>query len=306
MELISEGLQFPEGPIACSSGSIMLVEIARGTLSEVAVDSGGIRVVADCGGGPNGAAVGPNRQIYICNNGGFSWATQDGFRVPRPPDPEQYMGGRIQRVDPATGSVVDVYDQCGSHPLRGPNDLVFDGEGGFWFTDVGKTWRREMQFGGLYYAQADGSGIREVVFPLMTPNGVGLSPAGDRVYVAETVPGRVWAWDIPEPGQVIQTGPGPGGGHLLWGFDGFQALDSMAVEETGNVCVATLVRGAISVISPTGALVEQVFLPEYDYFVTNICFGGVNERTAFITSSGRGRLYATTWGRPGVKLAYSL
>ena len=55
---ITDQLQFPEGPIAMPDGSVILVEIMRGTLSRVMPD-GEIQVVAEPGGGPNGAAMGP-------------------------------------------------------------------------------------------------------------------------------------------------------------------------------------------------------------------------------------------------------
>src|SRR5258706_1117807 len=71
-ELVAEGLKFPEGPIAMADGSIVLVEIRRGTLSRVTPD-GRIEVVAELGGGPNGAAIGPDGAAYVCNNGGFEW-----------------------------------------------------------------------------------------------------------------------------------------------------------------------------------------------------------------------------------------
>lgn len=304
-ELITDKLHFPEGPIATSSGTVIVVEIQTGQLSEVDTKSGSVNPIADCGGGPNGAAVGPGGDIFVCNNGGFMWHEFEGMVAPghQPPD---YIGGRIQRVNRSTGEVVDVYTECNGNPLRGPNDIVFDAHGGFWFTDLGKGRDRDMDLGGLYYASPDGSRIEEVVYPLTQPNGVGLSPDGNRVYVAETGPGRVWAWDIESPGKIAPSGVGPGGATLLWGFDGYQLLDSLAVDSEGNVCVATLVTGAVSVISPDGKLTDQVHVPEHDFFVTNICFGGDDLRTAYITASGRGRLYATTWPVPGLKLAHNL
>jgi len=69
LKVIAEGLRFPEGPIAMADGSVLLVEIARGTLSRVR--DGRVEVVADLGGGPNGAAIGPDGACYVCNNGGF-------------------------------------------------------------------------------------------------------------------------------------------------------------------------------------------------------------------------------------------
>ena len=125
--------------------------------------------------------------------------------------------------------------------------------------------------------------------------------------VAETWTGRLWAWDLAEPG-VIKPAEGaafaPGGGFLFFDFPGYQLLDSMAVDSEGNVCVATLVVGGISVISPKGEMIDQIKVPKYDVFVTNICFGGPDLTTAYITSSGLGLLYKTDWPRPGAPLAY--
>jgi gluconolactonase len=305
MDLIAQGLLFPEGPVATSSGTVIVAEIYSGQLTVVDATSGDLDRFAVCGGGPNGVAVGPNGLLYVCNNGGFEWHRMDGLIAPGR-QPEDYSGGRIQTVEPASGAVRDLYTTAGAYPLRGPNDLVFDDAGGFWFTDLGKTRRRDSDLGGLYYATADGTSISEVVYPLTQPNGVGLSPDGKRIYVAETGPGRVWAWYVESPGKLVRSGNGPSGAELLWGFDGYQMLDSLAVDSEGNVCVATLISGAISVISPEAKLVEQIRPPEHDPLVTNICFGGPDLRTAYITSSGRGCLYSTRWPVPGLKLAYNL
>ena len=70
MQEITSGLQFPEGPIAMNDGSVLVVEIKRGTLTRVTPD-GTKEVVAETGGGPNGAAIGPDGMVYICNNGGL-------------------------------------------------------------------------------------------------------------------------------------------------------------------------------------------------------------------------------------------
>jgi gluconolactonase len=188
---IAAGLDFPEGPIAMSDGSVLVVEIAGATL--LRIDPGGHKhVVAKLGGGPNGAAIGPDGKCYVCNNGGFSWTrAADGYLRPtgRAAD---YSGGRIERVDLETGAFEVLYTSCDGEPLKGPNDIVFDGTGGFWFSDLGKTYGRLMDRGAIYYARTDGSLIREAVFPIMTPNGVGLSPDGKTLYAAETETSRLW------------------------------------------------------------------------------------------------------------------
>ena len=143
--------------------------------------------------------------------------------------------------------------------MRGPNDIVFDGHGGFWFTDHGKIRDRERDRTGVFYARADGSLIKEVIFPLDAPNGIGLSPDGTKLYVAETYTGRVWSWDVVGPGECCAPNPlGPVEGRSSAGFPATSCFDSLAVDGAGNVCVATLVNGAITVISPDGAVSEQV------------------------------------------------
>ena len=171
---LAEGLEFPEGPVALGDGSVVVVEIAAGRLTRV-MPGGAKTVAARPGGGPNGAAIGPDGKCYVCNNGGFEWLVEGGRRRPIL-QASDYAGGRIERVDLATGAVECLYRTVGEVPLKGPNDLVFDRHGGFYFSDLGKVRAREMDRGAVYYAKADGSAITEVAFPMVTPNGVGLSP----------------------------------------------------------------------------------------------------------------------------------
>ncbi len=301
LRVIATGLCFPEGPVAMRDGSVVLVEIERQTVSRVAPD-GTTTVLARTGGGPNGMAVGPDGAFYVCNNGGFSWRLEMNLFRPAA-QAANYVSGRIERVDPKTGAVTVLYDRCGEHRLCGPNDIVFDSHGGFYFTDLGKTRARDRDNGGVYYALADGSKIVPVAYPVVTPNGIGLSPDEKVLYVAETENARLWAFDIAEPGVVKKQGwPSPHGGRLVAGLGGFQRFDSLAVEASGNICVATLITGAISVIAPDGRLVRSVPMP--DPVTTNICFGGPDLRTAYVTLSGTGQLVALDWPEPGLRLAY--
>lgn len=298
---VATGLRFPEGPTPLEDGSVLVVEIARGTLTRVEPD-GASEVVAECGGGPNGSAIGPDGSVWITNNGGcFEWIDIGGMLLPGGV-PSSWSGGAIQRVDLSDGRVETVYSVCDGNPLRAPNDLVFDTHGGFWFTDHGVRHGRCSDRTGVYYALADGSSITEVLFPLDAPNGIGLSPAGDRLYVAETHTGRVWAWNVPEPGVAVGGGLLPPHGDLLAGLPGLQLLDSLAVDAGGNVCVGTLHNGGITVISPDGTSVVHV--PLDDPLVTNIAFGGPDLRTAYVTCSATGRLVAMDWPRPGAAPAH--
>lgn len=295
---LATGLQFPEGPIAMPDGTALLVEIRRCTLSRVGTD-GNVEVVADLGGGPNGAAIGPDGACYVVNNGGFLWSELDDMLIPfdlktmsnQPPD---FAGGWVNRVDLATGEHTVLYKECDGQPFKGPNDIVFDETGGFWFTDFGKSRADDTDRGGLYYAQADGSSVTQIARGLLGPNGVGLSPGGDRVYVAESYTGRLNAWDITGPGKVktpLATVVEATKGHF----------DSLAVEQDGAVVVAAIGDG-LCVVQPDGSGHEYVGLP--DRFTTNVCFTGDDMRTAYATLSGTGKLVALDWPRPGLKLAF--
>jgi gluconolactonase len=297
---IANGLRFPEGPVALPDGSMLVVEIAAGRLTRVAPD-GRKTTVAEMGGGPNGAAMGPDGKVYICNNGGFKWNEIPGVGPVPAGQAGDYAGGRIERVDLATGRVETVYTECDGHRLKGPNDLVFDAHGGFYFTDPGKSRPREMDRGAVYYAKADGSLIKPVAFPSVHPNGVGLSPDGRTLYFAETESARLWAMDVVAPGEVKREGwPSVNGGRFLACPGGYQRFDSLAVDSAGNICVATLINGGISVFGPDGRLVRHIPMP--DPLTTNICFGGPDLRTAYVTLAGSGRLVAFEWERPGLRL----
>jgi gluconolactonase len=303
LKILATGLNFPEGPIAMPDGSVVFVEIGAGQLSRCRPD-GSVEAVAKPGGGPNGAAIGPDGACYVCNNGGFVWHTDpNGGRYPHGRAPD-YAGGRIERIDLNTGKVERLYERTERGPLSGPNDIVFDAHGGFWFTDLGAMGEREIERGRICYARADGSMVRDVVVPMLTPNGIGLAPDGKTLYVAETVTARVWAFEVGGPGELaLRPFPALTPGTLLYASSVYCMFDSLAVEANGNVCVATIgppgIAG-ITVISPQGELVERVPMP--DRSTTNICFGGADLRTASITLSRTGRLAQLQWARPGLAL----
>ena len=214
MKTFAKGLAFPEGPIALADGSVLVVEVRGETLTRCLPD-GSRTVVAELGGGPNGAAIGKDGCCYICNNGGFSWAPHGGIIRPSGV-PDSYTGGWIEKVNLGTGEITRLYEGFGDERLRGPNDIVVDAHGNLWFTDMGKRRPRSVDLGSVCFAKPDGSMIREVISPLLTPNGISLSPDGKTLYVVETDAARIWAWDIESPGELgRQPFPSPHGGRMV-------------------------------------------------------------------------------------------
>jgi gluconolactonase len=291
---VAGDLAFPEGPVGLLDGDVLVVEVRAGRLTRIRPD-GGRETVAEVGGGPNGAAIGPDGAAYVVNNGGFSWTNHSGLWIPIGEDggnqPPGFSGGWVDRVDLATGRVDRLYDQFEGQPFAGPNDIVFDSAGGFYFTDFGKSRARTLDFGAVYYASVDGSRIVRVANHLLGPNGVGLSPDGSRLYAAETYTGRLVEWDLVSPGKTA----GPARTVIATP----EHFDSLAVEEDGTVVVAAI-RG-LCVVRPDRTW-EIMDLP--DVMTTNVCFAGEKRRTAFATLSGGGRLVAGEWPRPGLRLPF--
>ncbi len=299
--IVAEGLAFPEGPVVFADGSVVVVEIMAGRITRVRPD-GRTEVVATPGGGPNGLALGPDGALYCCNNGGFAWSGEEaGLMLPGGAAAD-YDGGRIERIDLATGTVERLYDAGNGAKLSGPNDIVFDKSGGFWFTDLGKHHAYGTDYGGLYYATPDGRSITCAVHgPNM--NGVGLSPDGNTVYVACTQARLLLAFDVTGPGTVAPSALPALPGRVVTSFPGYTYLDSLAVEADGRIAVATLVeRPGICSVDPATGAQEDFAFP--DLLTTNIAFGGDDMMDAWVCLSTTGKLAKCRWPRPGLRLAY--
>jgi gluconolactonase len=302
-DVLATGLGFPEGPAFVDDGSVVAVDMDAGRV--VSVRDGAVSVVATPGGGPNGLALEDSTTAVIANNGGFLWTEVNGRRIPidhatHTNEPPGFTGGRIERVDLSSGKTFTLHDRYRGRPLRGPNDLVFDSVGGLWFTDHGKGRLESVDRGALYYAPPDGGDLKQVAFPLLGPNGVGISPDDSVVYVAETHTGRLWAWDLAGPGEV-QRAAGTlavrHGGRCVAATP--FSLDSLAVEADGRIAIGAIADGIV-VLTPDGEEVDVFPIPEE--VTTNIAFGGPDMTSAVITLSRSGRLAQCSWPRPGLRL----
>jgi len=298
--VLASGLMAPEGPKPLADGSVLVCEMARGTLSRVLPDHS-VQVVANLGGSPNGVAIGPDGAAYVANDGGFAFAKKNGLWEALGTSPN-YVGGSIQRVDLATGRFSVLYRSAGKQPLLGPNDLVFDPWGGFWFTDSGTLISGKATPGAVYWARADGSEIRKLAGPLPVPNGIALSPDLRTLYVVLTPKRQVLAYQVIGPGLLAKGPDGAAKVRILVDQPGKFLFDSMSVEADGTLVVATLKKQCLSLFRPDGTERAEIYLP--DRGITNIAFGGLDRKTAYVTMSSSGRLAAVAWPRPGLKLAY--
>lgn len=285
------GLRFPEGPLWIGD-RLFVVEIERGTLTPIDNLSEAIEVAWP---GPNGAAVGNDGSVFICCNGGEAFKLHPkGWLLPDVNHDGTATFGAICRVDADLSNCEVLYRYCGGAPLNSPNDIAVASDGSLLFTDMGRRRGNLRDLGAVYRASPDGGSIERIIFPVETPNGIGLSPEGDRLYVAETITRSVLWWPVQD--GVVQTRSDlpRSGGHLLAVVGRDCGLDSLAVDAEGNVLVGAVGRDSgVVVISPAGEVIETLVVD--DPFPTNVCFGPDGSRTMYVTLSGSGRVVELPW-----------
>jgi gluconolactonase len=323
-EIVATGLEYPESPVALADGSVLLVEVKGGRVTRVGQD-GAKTTVATTGGSPNGAALGPDGKLYVCNSGGFQWIPVGPLWITGL-QPSDYRGGSIQRVDLTTGAVETLYTTFTTTdpamkppltlPIKGPDDLVFDAAGGYWFSDWGKSRPRDRDVTGVYYVAPGATAVREAIYPLNAPNGIALSPDGKRLYVAETYSRRILYWKLQAPGQIAPNPEALDGSYLLTAaLPGQGILDSMKVDAEGNVWACTMLpqganprsNGGLSIVSPAGELLQflEIAVGSPTPLPSNLCFAGADRKTVYVSCGGSGMLVKMRSSVPGLKLNFA-
>ncbi len=277
--VIATGLRFPEGPAIDRDGHLYVVELAGGRIARIRAD-GSREVFAEPGGGPNGSQFGPDGRLYVANCG--------GFRAEEP--------GRIETISP-DGSIETLLTEVDGEPLHRPNDLGFDPDGNLYFSDP--VWptldatAADAPPGHVVFCDTAGQ-ARRVHTGFAFPNGVAVTPDGDRLIVCETGRGLLHAFEIRAPGELgpprVFCDLGPRG-----------QPDGFAFDAEGFLLVCGHRTGRIHVFPPEGGEAIE-HLSFEDPAVTNVCFGGPDHRTLYVTESGLGRVVSQEWTRPGFVL----
>lgn len=255
-------LGFLEGPLWCGD-RLLVVSVSRGLVYQIDPETGDAGIVGETGGNPTGLASDHEGRVWVAQGGGHSRT-----RSSRPVRPG------IQCL--TEGSLVDVVTEG----VNAPNDCMVGPDGRIWFTDpVGSPFGTDGP-GGRVMAFDPGTGSLETVTTgLRYPNGIALDNEG-RVLVAETGKSRVRQFESDgrtETGLVFELPAGH--------------PDGLAVDVEGFVYVATVTSGSITVFAADGVVAEILDI-EPECVPTNLCFGGADHRTLFVTLGRGGRVIA--------------
>lgn len=267
VRLVASGLGFTEGPLWTSRGTLMLVSMSRGLVHEIDVATGEASVAASPGGAPSGLAEDADGAIWIAQGGGRGGE----------PSIQRYAGGRIETM--AAGG------------LTAPNDLTFGPDGGLWFTDPsGPAIEGTPEPGSVWRLDRRSSAMRVMIEGPYFPNGLAFLPDGS-LLVAETFTGRILRHDPARTGAPL-----PVFAQLPAGRP-----DGLAVDAELNVYAAATSAAGVQVFDAAGRPTEMIAVAA-DAFPTNVCFGGADGRTLFVTSPKGGSVFAVERPLPGLPL----
>lgn len=277
-EVVATGIPFPEGPVWCADGTLVVTSVTAGALYRVDVSNGSTRLCADTGGGANGAAAASDGGFLVAQNGGVDLRVT-GI-IPDAPPPRKATPG-LQRVRP--DGTVEYLAEGG---FNAPNDLVVAESGVVYFTDSGQFPPSDPPIARVIAYHPDGS-TRLVAGDFWFCNGIGIEPSGSLAVIEKVGLQRV-AVDGSEREWIIE-----------WLGDG--AGDGFALDEDGRFYVASTVEHGVRVVEPDGTVADFLEI-EGDGLSTNCCFGGPDLRTLFVTDALPGQVVAFD-GMPSKGLA---
>ena len=267
-EIIARGLAFPEGPVWLD-GSLYVVEVHAGRVSRWTAEAG-IELIAETGGGPNGATLGRDGALYVTQNGG-AWSAHRATPA-------------IQRVT-LDGEVDTITTEVAALSLGAPNDLAFGPDGRLYFTDPrGAPDPAENSDPGRLFVWDVEAGTGELLRELepVFPNGIAFTADGTLLWT-ESFSRRVMKLRDGRPKVVIE-------------LPERHFPDGICVGDDGRLYVASTYAHCVTVVED-GEIVDRLLCG--DGMITNCCFGGTD---LYVTESRHGTLWRFPVGRPGLGL----
>ncbi len=251
-----------EGPACDKAGNIYAVNFARqGTIGRVSPQGvGEVFVELPKGSVGNGIRFDSAGHFYVAD----------------------YTGHNILHVDTKTRKVtVHAHNEI----MNQPNDLAITADGVLFASDP--NWSKGT--GQLWRIDPDGT-TTKVAEDMGTTNGIEVSPNGKTLYVNESQQRNIWAFDITKTGELINK-------RLFKQFPD-HGFDGMRCDVAGNLYVTRYGKGTVVKLSPTGDILKEI--PVLGTRPSNLCFGGPDGRTVYVTEVEFTRLVSFSVDRPGL------
>ncbi|NOX54559.1 MAG: SMP-30/gluconolactonase/LRE family protein [Planctomycetes bacterium] len=248
---LAGGFRFTEGPACDAEGNVYFSDIPTNRTYVWSVD-GKLSVFRENTGGGNGLYFDAQGNLLVCEG----------------------KARRVTSVAP-DGTVTVLADRYQGKRFNSPNDLWVDPRGGIYFTDprYGRQDGLELDGFYVYYITPDRREVRRVIDDLVKPNGIVGTADGRLLYVADAGDSKIYRYRIQPDGSLTDK--------TLFAPQG---SDGMTLDERGNLY---LTKGTVAVYSPAGEKILDIKVPEAP---ANVCFGGKDRKTLFITA--RKGLYA--------------
>ena len=192
-----------------------------------------------------------------------------------------YVGHNVLRIEPTTRAVTVMAHEP---MMNQPNDLAIAPNGTLYASDP--NWKAKT--GQLWRIDPDGTTTR-LAADMGTTNGVEVSPDGKRLYVNESVQRNVWVFDIQPDGGVANK-------RLLRQFPD-HGFDGMRCDAEGNLYITRYGKGTVVVLSPAGEALREIDV--LGARPSNLCFGGPDGRTVYVTEVEHRRLVQFRVETPG-------
>ncbi len=262
---------FLEGPSFDRAGFLYLVDIPHGRIFRVG-PAGDFEVVADYDGQPNGLKIHRDGRIFIAD----------------------HLNG-IMELDPVNGKIMPFIPRERIADFKGPNDLFFAANGDLYFTDQGQTGLHDPT-GRLYRYTSSGE-LECLIDNIPSPNGLVMAPDESALFLAVTRANSVWRVPFQLDGGIVKVS------NFVQFPGGIGGPDGMAMDAEGNLVVAQVGGGSLWRFSPLGEPIARL-RSSAGLLATNMAYGGLDNRTLFITESATGSILQADMPVPG-QIMYS-
>ena len=242
---VATGYKFTEGPANDAEGNVYFTDIPNNHIHKWSIESGKTALFMKDSGGANGLWINDEGKILVC----------------------QGNNRKITMIDPKTKSGIVLASMYKGKPFNKPNDLWRDAKGGIYFSDPNYRKEPTVQDGEHVYYRSPMGKVTRVVNDFERPNGLIGTKDGKTLYVTDRNGGKTFSYSINPDGtlankkKIIDAGS-----------------DGMTLDEFGNIYITTK---TVEVYSPLGVKLGDIKIPETP---SNVCFGGKDGKTLFITA----------------------